>query len=150
MQVDTIQIKFITPAETYVVRHPVLRVGKPVESCKLEGDENPTTFHLGAYMDGQLVGVVSMLIQEYSGQSHQKSYQLRGMAVLASKQGRGIGAQLIAAAEEEVTNRGGDFIWMNARLKAVNFYTSLGYTIDSPLFEIEKIGPHYVMVKELS
>lgn len=65
MQVDTIQIKFITPAETYVVRHPVLRVGKPVESCKLEGDEDPTTFHLGAYMVGQLVGVVSMLIQEY-------------------------------------------------------------------------------------
>ena len=44
-----IQIKEIPSKETYSVRQPVLRKGKPIESCIFEGDDLATTHHFGLY-----------------------------------------------------------------------------------------------------
>ena len=38
-------IKNISANETFLVRHPVLRAGKPIENCKFDGDELETTQH---------------------------------------------------------------------------------------------------------
>ena len=42
-----------------------------------------------------------------------------------------------------------DMLWCNARLGAVNFYKSVGFKIIGELFDIEAIGPHYYMYKEI-
>jgi len=44
-----IQIKEIPSKETYIVRQPVLRKGKPIESCIFEGDDLETTYHFGLF-----------------------------------------------------------------------------------------------------
>ena len=56
-----ILIKTITSNEVYTVRHPVLRKGKPIDSCKFVGDNLDSTFHLGAFKDTKLVGVLTIL-----------------------------------------------------------------------------------------
>lgn len=53
-------IKKITTHETYSVRLPVLRKGKPIESCHFDGDDLKTTIHFGLYLTKELVGVVSL------------------------------------------------------------------------------------------
>ena len=35
-------IKKISATETFLVRHPVLRAGKPIESCHFDGDDLET------------------------------------------------------------------------------------------------------------
>lgn len=140
-------IKFITPAQTIPVRHPVLREGKPIDSCVFAGDELATTFHMGYFLDEKLVGVVTLLENDYQDQIG-KGFQLRGMAVLPEVQGMGVGKQLVAFSETEVLNRGGDYIWMNARIIAVPFYEKLCYTIISELFDIPDVGGHYRMLKK--
>jgi len=43
------QLKTITSKETWPVRHPVLRAGRPIEDVYMDGDNTPTTLHLGIY-----------------------------------------------------------------------------------------------------
>ena len=149
MSLPVISIKEINARTAFEVRHPVLREGKPIDSCHFQGDDLPTTFHLGYYIDAQLVGVVTMMENDLASLNTHNAFQLRGMAVLASFQKRGIGDALVKKAEEMVLARNGTFIWMNAREIAVRFYEKLGYVKHGEPFTIPKIGLHYVMVKKL-
>ena len=149
MQNNNFTIKEITATTAYDVRHPVLREGKPLDSCHFDGDQLPTTFHLGYYTNEQLVGVVTLLEKEHAELTVEKAFQLRGMAVLTNFQKRGIGDALVKRAEEMILARGGTFIWMNAREIAVPFYEKLGYKKHGNPFSIPKIGLHFVMIKTL-
>jgi len=141
-------IKEILASEAYVVRHPVLREGKPLDSCHFDGDHIDTTFHLGYFVDETLAGVVTLLEQSHLEISSNRPFQLRGMAVLLKFQKRGIGYALVKKAEECILQKGGTQIWMNARIIAVGFYENLGYQIIGTAFEIPIVGTHYVMVKQ--
>lgn len=149
MPTPAISIQEISARKAFEVRHPVLREGKPLESCHFEGDTLATTFHLGYFINQQLVGVVTMMENKLASINSEKSFQLRGMAVLASFQKRGIGDALVKKAEEITIARRGTFIWMNAREIAVLFYEKLGYQKYGNPFTIPKIGLHYVMIKTL-
>lgn len=142
------EIKFISPQESIVVRHPVLREGKSLESCVFLGDHFATTFHLGFFEDRTLVGVVSLMQKNYKNQEG-IGYQLRGMAVLKEYQGKAIGKELVVKAENEVVQRYGHYIWMNARELAIGFYEKTGYQKVSDVFDIPGIGPHFTMLKNL-
>lgn len=147
MQSNHFTIKEITAKKAYDVRHPVLREGKPLDSCHFVGDNLPTTFHLGYFINEQLVGVVSLLDNVHPIFSAKHPFQLRGMAVLTNYQKRGIGDALVKKAEEMILARGGTAIWMNAREIAVPFYEKLGYENLGEPFTIPKIGLHFVMTK---
>ena len=54
-------IKFISTSETYLVRLPVLRKGKSIERCQLEGDDLETTRHLRLFLSQELVGIISFV-----------------------------------------------------------------------------------------
>ncbi len=113
------------------------------------GDELSTTFHLGAFVDNQLVGVVTSLQNQHSDFEVKNQYQLRGMGILPQFQKTGVGKLLVEKAEAAVLKKGSTFIWMNAREKAVNFYKKLGYKPVGSIFNIPDVGPHYVMIKHL-
>ncbi|MEM6685793.1 MAG: GNAT family N-acetyltransferase [Bacteroidota bacterium] len=142
-------IKEISATTAFSVRHPVLRKGKPIESCHFSGDDLPTTFHLGYYIEEQLVGVVTLMKNTHATIDNNTAYQLRGMAVLTQFQKRGIGDALVKKAEAMILERGGTLIWMNAREVAVRFYEKLGYKKHGTPFDIPKIGLHFVMVRSL-
>lgn len=143
-----IAIKMITAAETYDVRHPVLRKNRPLSSCGMEGDDNSSTIHWGAYSENALVGVVSL----FSTPDHFKTKickQVRGMAVLPSYRGKGIGKQLLKNLEDFAQKNRTNYLWMNAREKSIAFYQHLGYLKKGEMFEIEPIGTHRYLYKLL-
>lgn len=142
------KIKKIKALETYAVRHPVLREGRPLEDCKFDHDEDDTTFHLGLFFENDLIGVVSYMKTEHNTlQGNQ--YQLRGMAVLKPYQNKGLGKLLIDKGDSIVRDLKGTIIWCNAREIAVNFYKRNGFEIFGEPFIIPKIGLHYSMYKKL-
>ena len=143
-------IQKIASTETYPVRHIVLRAGKPIESCQFQGDELETTNHFGYYINNQIIGVISIFEINNKQFLVQKSFQIRGMAVLPSFQKQGIGEALVKESEKFCTTQKANLIWFNARTTAVGFYQKMGYEIVGSAFEINEVGPHFLMFKYLS
>ncbi|OYQ33147.1 GNAT family N-acetyltransferase [Flavobacterium cyanobacteriorum] len=144
-----ILIKQIAPEETFAVRHPVLRPGKPLEACVFDGDNLPDTIHFGLYDDDNLGGVASLFKAVNPAFKEERQLQLRGMAVLPAYRNKGFGEKLVQAAEAYAISGGTGLIWFNAREAAVGFYEKMGYKKTGARFVIQDIGPHYVMYKIL-
>lgn len=142
-------IQEIPATTTYAIRQPVLRAGKPIESCHFVGDELPSTHHFGYFTANQLLGVISLFEAKNTAFSEQKSFQIRGMAVLDSYQKQGIGEALVSEAENFCKKEKTTLIWFNARTSAVGFYKKMGYKILGPEFEIKEVGPHFLMHKKI-
>lgn len=146
MQCD---IKKISAEKTHAIRHPMLRQGRPIEDCVFNGDKDPKTIHLGAFIENKLVGVLSAYQKSTSAFEVKESYQIRGVAVLTTAHRKGIGRALMANIEHQLKQRKIDLIWLNARITAVDFYTTLAYQQKGKAFEIEDIGTHYCFYKIL-
>ncbi len=152
MEVHTkniLEIRVISAEETYAVRHPVLRPGKPVETCAFVGDELSTTFHLGCFDRDMLVGVATFMENGHELHRFTQAGQVRGMAVLQTHQGKGIGKILLTFGERRILEKQLNLVWMNAREIAVPFYENCGYKKIGNVFDIAGIGNHYVMYKKL-
>jgi len=144
-----IELKNIDFKETFAVRYPVLRRGKPIESCFFEGDDLNSTVHFGLYYNTKLAGVVSVFKNKNSIFSAENQFQIRGMAVLQEHQGKKFGKQLLIKSEEYVLTQKSDLIWFNAREIAVPFYQNFCYQIAGDAFEIKEVGMHFIMFKYL-
>ncbi len=144
-----VNILEITSAESIAVRHPVLRQGKPLESCAFADDDAATTVHFGVFVNNSLSGVASVFEKSSPHFDDENQFQLRGMAVLREMQGLRLGEKLLKRAEEFATHKKGDLMWFNAREIAFGFYEKFGYKRIGEMFVIENVGPHSVMFKKL-
>ena len=124
------------------LRRRTLYAGLPEGKALYAGDELPTTLHVGAFDGERLVGIASLFAREDG------TLQLRGMAVDADQQGKGVGAAIVRYAEQVSAERGYPELWCNARLKAVGFYSRLGWQVEGHQFEVPDVGPHFVMRKQ--
>lgn len=142
-------IREITSKETYAVRQPVLRKGKPIESCVFEGDDLLTTHHFGLFEDKNLTGIISLFEKINPIFAAQNQAQIRGMAVLENYQKKGFGEALVKHCETYCHINQIDLIWFNARTAAVGFYQKMNYQIIGKAFDIKDVGEHYLMFKKL-
>ena len=60
----TLEIRRLKPEETHGLRHQVLRPNQPPEACIYPGDDDQTTFHLGAYRQGELICIASFWLKK--------------------------------------------------------------------------------------
>ncbi|MDO3624971.1 GNAT family N-acetyltransferase [Mucilaginibacter sp. BT774] len=138
-------IRFIQADDVLAIRNEVLREGRlTLDECRFPNDDAEGAFHLGYFDDNQLVCIASFHPQIYKGLPG-KAYQLRGMATLESHRGQGFGNQLVNFAIVYMRGQKVNYIWCNARKKAVPFYRSLGFETISDEFDVPGIGPHYVL-----
>jgi GNAT superfamily N-acetyltransferase len=142
-------IKEISAQETYLVRNPVLRNGKPIESCHFDGDDLPTTHHFGLFKNKHLVGIISLFENSNVTFAENSQYQIRGMAVLDDFRKKGFGETLVNYCEEYCIANNCKLIWFNARVEAVGFYEKMGYQKTGAIFEIKDVGEHLLMFKKL-
>jgi GNAT superfamily N-acetyltransferase len=145
-----VRIAAIAAADTLAVRQPVLRPGRPPEDARYAGDDDPETLHLGAFVDGRLVGVASIIRQPPPGEDDPGAWRIRGMATLPDHRGRGLGARLLAGLLEHARGNGGRLVWCTARIGAVSLYRRAGFEPEGEPFEIPGIGPHLVLRKSLA
>ncbi|WP_428742892.1 GNAT family N-acetyltransferase [Tenacibaculum sp.] len=142
-----IKIKNISAQETYNIRLTVLRNNIDLP-FKFEGDKDESTFHLGAFYQGKLVGIATFVkkdLESFEG----KHYQLRGMATLPEVRGKGAGRLLIEKAKSILKEKRIAVLWCNARKEAIGFYEGLDFEIIGEEFEVIKVGPHYKMYAKI-
>ena len=150
MPTPPLSVRPATLADILPLRHTILRPGLPLATAHFDGDDDPTTVHLAAVLDADdaVVGCATLMARPYRDN---RAWQLRGMATRADLARRGVGRAVLAAAEELVRERGDPLLlWCNARLAAVPFYASGGWRVASDEFHIPGVGPHHVMVRELT
>ncbi len=126
----------------YDLRLRILRPNRPPEAATFPGDEEATTFHVGAFdQAGKCVGVATLLVNN--------GLQLRGMAVDTDTQGQGVGRRVLKLAHQTAKERGYKEIWCNARVRAMPFYAKNGWVQEGDEFHVPDVGPHYIMRKKL-
>ena len=138
-------IRFIPVEDTLAIRNEILREGKlTLDQCRFPGDEAEGAFHLGYFDKEKLVCIAT-----FHPKNHEKypgiGFQLRGMATLEDYRGKGIGNQLVNFAIVYLRGQKANYIWCNARKKAIKFYQNIGFEIISDEFEVPGIGPHHVL-----
>lgn len=152
-----VEIKQISAADVRPLRHKVLRPHQPPEELVYNKDDHPQSFHLGAFVDGAMIGIASFLYDDHPDiPDPGLQYRIRGMATLPELQGQGNGRALVVEglqiirdrsilAPEKKTLR----VWCNARESAFGFYEKLGFVTVGEMFDIPGIGPHKVMWRAL-
>lgn len=144
MQISVIEVTTSSSEypEVFELREEVLRkpLGLSLHNEDLSRDH--TDIILAGKQDGT---VVACLMLHDLGEG---VLQLRQMAVMPECQGRGVGRQLVQAAEEVGAERGYEKMILHARKHAMGFYASMGYMQHGD--EFSEVGiPHYHMEKML-
>ena len=139
----------INASDTLALRQRLLRQKLQPQDCYFPGDHDDTTFHLGCLIESglpdELVGIVSMYKRDNEAIYDGCGYQIRAMASDENARGKGVGLKLLNTAQTKASARGADYIWANARVSAVGFYTKAGYDVVGDEFEIAGVGLHYVV-----
>ncbi|HET6876451.1 MAG TPA: GNAT family N-acetyltransferase [Jatrophihabitans sp.] len=145
------RIEITDKLTTRELRRSVLRPSWPADA-QMHGDDNPDAVHFAAFDDdGTLVAACLVLPRDFPARpAAGGAWQLRGMATAEGRRSTGIGAQLLAAAVDEVRRRGGRLLWCEARSSAMRFYARHGFTVDGGEYAHSETGiPHHLMWREL-
>lgn len=143
-------IKFVSVEDVLPLRNTVLREGKLTPNdMRYPTDNADDTLHLGYYIKGQLVSVLSIHRQQY-GQYKGEGYQMRGVATVDKYRGQGIGTKMLNFAIVYLQGQKVTYLWCNGRRRALRFYQSAGFEIVSPEFDLPPAGPHNVLYLKIA
>lgn len=141
----------LAAAETYGLRRSVLRTGTPSDVVQFDGDDEPTTFHLGVSDDGSIVAVSSWMRRAFPPSPDATATQLRGMATEPAARGSGVSSMLLLAGVDLCRDRGDDLVWARARVAALTFYERYGFALSGEPYEDATTGlPHQDIVMRFS
>lgn len=118
-------IEQIRPELTWRMRQKVLYPAQKLYQMEMEEDNNG--YHFGAFLDNELVGVVSLF-------QNGDDFQFRKFAVDETVQGKGIGKTMLKHLIDFVIEGGGKRLWCNARVTAIGFYLKFGFAHTGQLF----------------
>ena len=124
-QADSVTIQPIAHEQTYPLRHSVLWPDKPLDYVKVDND--PDGYHFGAFLDDQLVAVISLFVD---GQTA----RFRKFAADPDYQHQGIGTKLLTYVIEESRRLGATSLWCDARLDSADFYRRFDMKAVSEVF----------------
>ena len=142
-----VTLREATVEEILPLREDVLIRGTQRVAPQFDGDRDETTHHFGAFADEHNLACVSFMASELDAAP---AWQLRGMATHADWRGRGLGKELLAYCEQQLARGGTSHImWCNARVAAASFYEGRGWRGIGEVFEIEGVGPHLKMRREI-
>ena len=110
----------------------------PASGAIFPGDEEPTTLHLLAIANSELIGCATLIANESN------AMQLRGMAVAMDWQRKGVGQRIVSVAKTTASEKDMT-LWCNARFPAIGFYERQGWLQSGSVFDVPNIGPHMVM-----
>jgi GNAT superfamily N-acetyltransferase len=141
-----IDVEFVRPEILYVLRRDVLRPGQPLTAAMHDYDFKPDTFHVAAFGPlNQVAACATFYPEPTPYETNEAAWRLRAMASQPELRGQGYGAAALRYGIAEIRRRGGTLLWCNARSGALGFYERIGFSTVGDEFEIESIGPHFVM-----
>lgn len=157
MHIDAV-VREVPVAEVLDLRWRVLRAGRPRDSARLDGDDDPATVVLAAFVAGPAAGTdpgpgpastATLMTEPCPWRPGVPARRLRAMATDAGARGLGLGSAVLDEAVRLARAQGAGVLWCHAREVAVTFYSHAGFTVDGAPFEVAGIGPHRRMSLQL-
>jgi GNAT superfamily N-acetyltransferase len=143
---DQYSIEVVSTDDILHLRMAVLRDGTPSQDPRYPEDEHHDSVHLALRIDGDIVGTSTWLARPWPHEPQSPATQLRGMAIAAPLQSRGLGALLLQAGIDRARERGDDYIWARARDTALRFYERNGFTVVGDAFNDDATGMSHHLV----
>lgn len=122
-----IEVVELGAAETHPLRRSLLRNDTPDDRVEFDGDDEPSTFHLGAMSQGELVTISTWLVRRYPDLPAHQGHQLRGMATSMPARGSGAAGLVLAEGLRRCAELGSTVVWARARVTALGFYERHGF-----------------------
>lgn len=145
-----VEIVEIDTVDTHDLRRSLLRDGTPSDQVEFDGDDDDSTFHLGATADGTLVAISTWMNRRYPDLPGHPGHQLRGMATSPGARGTGISDRLLVAGLGRCGDVGSTLVWARARVAALSFYERHGFTTKGHEYVDLTTGlPHHDIVTYL-
>ncbi len=146
-----IEVVELDAAATHPLRRSVLRSGTASDVVEFDGDDEPTTFHLGVRSDGELVAISTWLARRYPDRPDRPAFQLRGMATAPERRGQGDGSCLLDAGIARCVELGAELVWARARVSALGFYRRRGFDPVGAAYVDQTTGlPHCDIIRPLT
>lgn len=152
----SVVVRQVPVEEIFALRQAVLRPNRPASFSVYAQD--PHAVHLAAYDGDLLVGCATTFAQAWPGDAdpaapapQPAAWRLRGMAVDASRQGSGVGREVLAAVVDAARTADAPLLWADGRVSALGFYTRLGWQVVGEDYVVPDSGlPHRRIVLPLS
>ena len=145
-----VYVKKVDAEKIRPLRHSELRKGQDFSTTSYLKDNEKDTFHIACIANKKVVTCATFYPERSTKIKSYNAYRLRGMATASNFQRKGYATGLMIESFKELKEKKCDLLWSNARLVAVNFYESLEFKIIGNMFDIEGIGHHYYMYKEIN
>ncbi len=126
---EPIRVRRVAAEELVELRTRVLRGGDPSRAARNPLDEEPSTWHFGAFLGDDVVGSASFFASRWPLEPTVDAYQLRYMAVEPVLQGRGVGRILLEHAGAILAANSIRRVWAHARDSALGFYRATGWEV---------------------
>ncbi|AWB64952.1 N-acetyltransferase [Saccharobesus litoralis] len=139
------EIRPILFSDTLSLRHQILRPDLEFDQCIYPGDKMETTHHLGGFIEGNHLGILTIYKRSKPEEFEGQGYQIRAMATCPTVRQQGMGLKLLKTAEKIAFESGASYLWANARKTAIGFYQKAGYTVDNHEFNIAGVGKHHLV-----
>ena len=147
---STIETHPIRATETHDLRHRILRSHEPRSLRAHPSDTGPGALHIGSFLNGQLIGIGSIVPEPRDNAPLPTSWRVRGMAVLENMRGTGVGGKILQALIDHASAQALPAeIWCHGRANVQGFYERFGFVQEGDLFDQPGTGPHVLLVKTL-
>jgi GNAT superfamily N-acetyltransferase len=148
-ELGEVEVVLVAAAVGQTLRKAVLRPHEPLEGPMYPLEEDPATAHFTALADGRVLAVGSVMADGHPNDPAPGDWRVRGMATLPEWRGHGLGARVLASLEGHAQEEGASRLWCNARIGARSFYERAGWLVEGGEYEIQGIGMHLLMSKQL-
>lgn len=143
-------VTLIEPELAYQLRHEILRPHQSIDAVHLDTDHQEGTFHVGVFVQGELISIASFNVEAHPDFPFEKQYRLRQMATREDYRKQGAGRAVVNFAEEIIKERGFNFLWCKGRTSVQKYYEKLGFEPHGKAFDYPPIGLHIIMWKKLA
>lgn len=133
-----IEIAAVGLEQVLEIRREVMWPGKPISFVSVLGDEE--AIHLGVIVNGVVVSVVSLFIQNQEA-------QFRKFATLSPYQRKGYGTTLLQYVFSYLNSNQIKRVTCNARVEKANFYASFGMKRTADSFQKEQVA--YIVMEKI-
>ena len=145
-----IETRPIDATETHDLRHRILRPHEPLHLRAHASDTAPGALHIGGFLNGQLIGIGSIVPEPREHAAYPTSWRIRGMAVVEELRGTGVGGKILQALIDHAsTHPLPAEIWCHGRANVQGFYERFGFVLEGGAFDQPGTGLHVLMVKTL-
>jgi len=142
-------VEQVPPGMTYALRQRVLRPHQTI--LEMAAGDHADDVAFAAFTRGLVVGTALLMPEPCPWlPDRDGSWRLRSMAVDPEQRGQGIGRAVLDEALGYVRTQHGSVVWCSARVPARAFYERAGFVADGEVYQVEHIGPHIHMWRELS